>query len=159
MLKISWLLELKMKLKQLQSLGVTKNLIRFSKANKKATLAITSKGLVTLIMESLPQSHRHEKIGLSVRYPRKMYCPSPSALQYLPQGSPFHHSLSFHEFILRNISSMVPLLVLLDQPISLAGYVRQRFRFVHHRGRPINDNIVQEGQTPVPENHITANCS
>ena len=28
MLKISWLLEFKMKLKQLQSLGVTKNLVR-----------------------------------------------------------------------------------------------------------------------------------
>ncbi|EFX67458.1 hypothetical protein DAPPUDRAFT_115408 [Daphnia pulex] len=61
-----------MKLKQLLSLGVTKNLVRFSKANKKATLEITSKGLVTLIMESLPQSHRHEKIGLSVRYSRKI---------------------------------------------------------------------------------------
>ncbi|EFX65239.1 hypothetical protein DAPPUDRAFT_117451 [Daphnia pulex] len=49
-----------------------------------------------------------------------------SALQYLPQGRLFHHILSFQEFILRNISSVVPLLVLLDQPISLAGYVRQR---------------------------------
>ncbi|EFX61064.1 hypothetical protein DAPPUDRAFT_274703 [Daphnia pulex] len=25
-----------------------------------------------------------------------MYCPSPSTLQYLPQESPFNHSLSFH---------------------------------------------------------------
>jgi hypothetical protein len=74
-------------------------------------------------MESLPQSHRHEKIGLSERYPRKMYCPSPSALQYLPQGIPFHHSLSFHG----NIFSIQYGLLLRNLSVSFRVHFKEYF--------------------------------
>ena len=56
------------------------------------------------------------------------------------------------------LSSMVTSTLLhLSSRIVLLGLIHHQSHL--HRNPASNDNIVQEGQTPVPENHITANCS